>query len=281
MKFTKKMISYLATLVIVLAMTVTVAQSRPDVDWNTGVVRVIGEGVGKQEYKNNPGKFRLTAIKAARMDAQAQLVSYIETEVKTNASMTDYELDIYNVQVSAQGIVRNAVEVGEPEYNREEGTAKVVLEMPLFGGKGSVAEVAFLPFRDETKVSFPQPVDLEIINQPTVVNSNYTGLIVDCSNMNINCVMSPVIKNANGQAIYGHQNLDYDKIIVNGMASYADSAYDEISKARAGNNPLIIKAINLSDLNANPVVSMEDADKILAANQYDKFLENCAVVFVK
>ena len=210
------------------------------------------------------------------MDAQAKLVEYIKVQVETNASMTDYELDVYQVRTSAQGVIRNAREIGSPQYF-DDGTCKVIMEMPLFGGKGSVAEVAFLPFKDEPKVSFPQPS--MTVSQPS--GNNYTGLIVDCRGKNLNPVMSPVIKNSNGQAIYGHQNLNYDKIIVSGMASYASDINDQISRSRAGNNPLVVKAESLSDINANPVVSVADADKILSANQHDKFLENCAVVFVK
>ena len=276
----KKLAACLTAAVMMLTMlAVTFAQDLEGVepDFTKGVVRVTGEGVGKSAYKNNPGKYRLTASKAARMDAQAKLVEYISVQVETNASMTDYEIDSYQVRTSAQGVIRNAVEVGEPRYF-DDGTCKVVMEMPLFGGKGSVAEVAFLPFKDEPKVAFPQPsVSVTQIN----VGNNYTGLIIDCRGKNINPVMSPVIKNSNGQAIYGHQNLDYDKIIVSGMASYASDLNDQISRSRAGNNPLVIKAENLSDINANPVVSVADADKILAANQHDRFLENCAVVFVK
>ena len=276
----KKFAACLTAAVMMLTMlAVTFAQDLEGVepDFTKGVVRVTGEGVGKGAYKNNPGKYRLTASKAARMDAQAKLVEYISVQVETNASMTDYEINSYQVRTSAQGVIRNAVEVGAPKYF-DDGTCKVVMEMPLFGGKGSVAEVAFLPFKDEPKVAFPQPsVSVTQIN----VGNNYTGLIIDCRGKNINPVMSPVIKNSNGQAIYGHKNLDYDKIIVTGMASYADDINDQISRSRAGNNPLVIKAENLSDINANPVVSVADADKILAANQHDKFLENCAVVFVK
>ena len=276
----KKLAACLTAAVMMLTMlAVTFAQDLEGVepDFTKGVVRVTGEGVGKSAYKNNPGKYRLTASKAARMDAQAKLVEYISVQVETNASMTDYEIDSYQVRTSAQGVIRNAVEVGEPRYF-DDGTCKVVMEMPLFGGKGSVAEVAFLPFKDEPKVAFPQPsVSVTQIN----VGNNYTGLIIDCRGKNLNPVMSPVIKNSNGQAIYGHKNLDYDKIIVTGMASYADDINDQISRSRAGNNPLVIKAENLSDINANPVVSVADADKILAANQHDRFLENCAVVFVK
>ena len=277
----KKLSAYLVVAALLtLTTAVFAASDGVDVNWNSGVVRVTGQGVGMQKYKKIPGKYRLTAEKAARMDAQAKLVEYIGAEVKTNASMTDYEVEEYTVKVSAQGVVRNAREVGEPVH-LDDGTCKVVMEMPLYGGRGSVAEVAYLPFKDEPKVSFPQPVNTTIINQPTVINNNYTGLVIDCSGKGINCVMSPVIKNLNGTKIYGHQNLDYDKIIVNGMASYANSVSDEISRSRAGNNPLVVKAVRLDDLSANPVVSVEDADRILAANQHDKFLENCAVVFVK
>ena len=280
MKCKRKIVAYLTALVLVLSMSVAIAQPGTDIDWNAGVVRVTGEGVGMQKYKKIPGKYRLTAAKAARMDAQAKLVEYMGVQVTTNASMTDYEIDTYVVKTFAEGVVKNAKEIGEPQYF-EDGTCKVVMEMKLFGGKGSVAEVAYLPFKDEPKVSFPQPTNATVINQPTIVNNNYTGLVIDCSGMDINCVMSPVIKNASGTKIYGHQNLDYDKIIVNGMASYANSISDQISRSRAGNNPLVVKAVRLEDLSANPVVSVEDADRILAANQHDKFLENCAVVFVR
>ncbi|MBQ3452078.1 MAG: hypothetical protein IJG32_07420 [Selenomonadaceae bacterium] len=275
----KKLAACLTAAVMMLAtLAVALAQEMDGVnpDFIKGVVQVTGEGVGKSAYKNNPGKYRLTASKAARMDAQAKLVEYISVQVETNASMTDYEINTYQVRTSAQGVIRNAREVGSPQYF-DDGTCKVIMEMPLFGGKGSVAEVAFLPFKDEPKVSFPQPS--MTVSQP--IGSNYTGLIIDCRGKNLNPVMSPVIKNSNGQAIYGHKNLDYDKIIVSGMASYASDINDQISRSRAGNNPLVVQATALSDLDANPVVSVADADKILSANQHDKFLENCAVVFVK
>lgn len=282
MNLTRKFAACLTAAAIMLTMlTVALAQEPAgvDVDYFKGVVRVTGKGYGKQEYKKTPGKFRLTAEKAARMDAQAKLIEYIGVQVETNALMTDYEIDTYKVRTSAQGIIRNAVEVEEPRYF-EDGTCKVVMEMKLYGGKGSIAEVAFLPFKDEPKVAFPQPVNTAVLNQTTIINNHYTGLIIDCSSVGkvINPVMSPVIKNSNGQPIYGHENLDYDKIILEGMASYAATQAD---CSRAGSNPLVVKAVNLADLDANPVVSVEDADKILAANQHDKFLENCAVVFKK
>ena len=166
-------------------------------------------------------------------------------------------------------------------YSEKDGTYEVVLEMPLFGGSNSLADAAFLPFKDEPKTDFPPPANASVTTEPSVVGQNYTGLIIDCRGKNINCVMSPVIKNEGGTPIYGHKNLDIDKVIANGMAAYASDASDQISRQRAGSNPLIVKAVRLDDGNATPVVSAADADKILAANGHDRFLDNCAVVFIK
>ena len=278
----KKLTACLTAALMMLAMLATTAFAAEEnfgVDWAKGVIRAKGIGAGKSTTKNK-GLRRAQARRAAMMDAQRNLAEAVRgVQVTSESRMVDLELADDRVATRVDAIIKNMTEVSG-QYMDDE-TYEIVLEMPLFGAGDSLSDAAFLPFKDEPKVAFPQPVDVTIINQPTVVNNNYTGLIIDCSGMNINCVMSPVIKNANGQAIYGHQNLDYDKIIVNGMASYADQAYDQISRARAGNNPLVIKATSLADLNANPVVSVADADKILAANQHDRFLENCAVVFVK
>ena len=283
MKFTKKFAAFLTVLVFALAMTATVAfAAEATTDWGNGVIRVTGSGVGKEKYKNHIGQYRLTAKQAARMDAQRKLAEYVQgVQVTAQSSMYDLALVDDRVKTALNTVVlKNAIDVGEPKYT-DDGVCEVTMELRLFGGNTAVSSAAFIPFKDDPKVDFPQPVNKSVFNDSSIVGQNYTGLVIDCRGMNINCVMSPVIKNADGTKIYGHVNLDYDKIIVNGMASYADDAYDQISARRAGNNPLVIKAIRLDDLNANPVISVADADKILAANGKDKFLDNCAVVFVK
>ena len=273
MRFSKKLAACLTAVMLMLAMMATTAfAEKGTVDWNKGVIRAMGIGAGKSTTKN-PGLYRAQARRAAIMDAQRNLAETVKgVRVTSDSTMEDLELKYDVVRTQVDAIIKGMNEVSSQLM--DDGTYEVVLEMPIFGAMDSLSDAAFLPFKDEPKVSFPQP------STSTSVTVNYTGLIIDCRGMNLNCVMSPVIKNDNNQAIYGHQNLDYDKIIVNGMASYANSAEDEISRSRAGNNPLIVKAVNLADLNANPVVSTADADKILAANRQGKFLENCAVVFI-
>ena len=61
------------------------------------------------------------------------------------------------------------------------------------------------------------------------------------------------------------------------MVNYASSSNQT---DRAGSNPLIIKAQRLEDHNANPVVSVEDGNRILIENGSSGFLTRTAVVFL-
>ena len=89
--------------------------------------------------------------------------------------------------------------------------------------------------------------------------------------------MSPVIENSNGTKIYGHKNLDIDKIISMGMADYIS---DEESVDRAGDNPLVVKAIAVKNFNSNPVLTIPDSNRVLIENYATKFLKDMKVVFL-
>ena len=89
--------------------------------------------------------------------------------------------------------------------------------------------------------------------------------------------MSPVIKAENGRPIYGYKNLDSDKVVANGMASYACS---EADATRAGTNPLRLRAVSV-DGGANPVLSANDANRLLLENSASGFLDATNVVFLR
>ena len=90
--------------------------------------------------------------------------------------------------------------------------------------------------------------------------------------------MSPVIKNADGEPIYGHKNLDPDFVIANGMASYTSDPSKGVE--RAGSNPLVIKAVSLENHNGYPVLATADANRVLIENKTTNFFEQTKVVFV-
>ena len=122
-----------------------------------------------------------------------------------------------------------------------------------------------------------QPVKKSVADYASMAKGDYTGLIVDCRGLELQPVMSPVIRNSNGTKIYGHKNLDIDKVISMGMADYADNS---INASRAGDKPLVVRAVALENFNSNPVVAISDSNKILIENYASKFLKDLKVVFL-
>lgn len=106
---------------------------------------------------------------------------------------------------------------------------------------------------------------------------DFTGLIVDCRGMDLHPIMSPVIVNSNGTTIYGHKNIDIDKIISMGVVAYID---DTNNVERAGDNPIVVRAIGLEYANSSPVLSIADSNRVLIENYATKFLRDLKVIFL-
>ena len=264
--------------VLVAAILFAVSASvHAEPNWNTNTIQATGFGVPNPKFAAVPAQAVAMARVAAIADAQRNLLAAIQG-VQVDAETTVENLmvtsDIIKTRVS--GLVKGARIVSEGEVAG--GGYSVTMEMPMFGGTGGLADTVIE--RPPTIEPFPQPTPNyqppAPEQRPTSVG--YTGLVVDCRGLGtINRVMSPVIKNANGQKIYGHMNLDYDRIIVEGMANYAN---DMNQASRAGANPLVVKAIRLDDFSATPVLSTADADLVLYENSQAHFLDNIAVVFL-
>lgn len=141
----------------------------------------------------------------------------------------------------------------------------------------AVAAIILLSTNTSFAEDNPPMIKKSVEEYATAAQGNYTGLIVDCRGLGLKTAMSPVIQNVNGTKIYGHKNLDVDKIISIGMVDYATTPEDS---SRAGSNPLVIKAIALENFNSTPIVSILDSNKILIENHATKFLKDLKVVFL-
>lgn len=312
MQSVRKIICLLVAIGFLLSLNMakTFAEGSAMTDWDREIISATGYGVGDPARAKNPGHLRIMAHQAAILDGYRRLAEQGQgIQVSGNSSIADNISTGDVVSGQFEAVVKRARIVSESydEYNN----CTVVMEVPLFGVTNSIAKAVFKPVEKE---AFPQPtininVDNSVnqtvnqtVNQSQTINQNqtvnngtssaqentnvstvsaggYTGLIVDCSGLGLKPVMSPVIRNANQQPIYGYKNLDYDRVIAHGMASYTTSMSGNVS--RAGSNPLIVKAVSLAEHNSYPVLSMNDSNKVLSANQSSHFLEMCAVVFVR
>ena len=283
-------------------------------DWS-GDSKITVQGMGvAPTYAVNAIQARMHARRAADDDAYRQLaemVKGVNVDSETTVENMMVTSDVTKTKVTA--LIQGARIVSEQAVDG--GGYTVTMEMSVFGASNSLA-TAVLP-TNTVPTSFPAPDASVPASTPSSVQVNvqvtpgttqtpattipsvttpshqgssaaaapagqaiggYTGLIVDCRGLGLKPVMSPVIKNANGEPIYGYKNLDSATVIANGMASYTT----DLSKAsRAGSNPLVVKAVGLDNHNGNPILSVADANRVLIENGASGFLDRTNVVFVR
>ena len=269
------------------------AQAEAAVDWGGKVITVKGMGTANPAMATNPAHAAMMARRAAVTDGYRQLaeiVQGVQVDAETTVEQMMLTSDIVRTKVSA--VIKGAVVVSEQAIP---GGYEVTMQMPLFGDTGLSTAVmtpppAIQPFPEPAPEVIPSmPTDsqtggsagITVIsggeNSPMAAIGGYTGLIIDCKGLSLNPVMSPVIKNVKGVKLYGHENLNYDLVVRDGMVNYAT---DRSMAGRAGSKPLVIKAQALEDHNANPVVSEADGSRILIENGSSGFLNKTAVVFL-
>lgn len=219
------------------------------------------------------------AREAAIMAAQRNLISIAQgLQINSETTMRDLIIESDVVNRNITGVLRGAQIVEENSLS--DGGYYVKMRVPLYGTSGSVAAAIMPTLLPATPAPFAKPNENAKIEQ----THGYTGVVIDASGLGLEPTFSPVIYDDGGRVIYGVENLQYDAVINEGMVGYSHSVNE--GTERAGNTPLIIKATQVrggdnSTNKVNVVVSSEDADKILLANESSQILERCAVVFVR
>lgn len=293
----KKFVSVAAALCVMAVSSVTMAAT----DISSGKIVVEGIGGAGQTMSNG---YRAATVDAYRLIAEE--VNGVQIDADTTVENSISTSDIIKTKV--KGVVKGAKVVSRSVDGN--GYYHVVMELPVYGGANSLAaavlpqvpQQGFLPPSDiipvdkiagvalkpeSTGVNAVAPTvpatQVPSVNQATVGNlygatGQYTGLIVDCSGMGLQTAMAPAVFTEGRKVVYGLENFSHDQVINRGYVGYSKSLTAGVE--RAGSNPMIVKAESI-DKFCSPVVSKEDAAKILAENQMNGFLSTGNVVFVK
>lgn len=266
-------------------------QQDAQINWTKGAdsdITAIGLGYPPENVGN---RGNVLARRAAIVDAYRLLGETIQgVQIDSETTVQDLVLQNDTVKARVSALIKGAVVVDEGA--NEDGSYFVKVRVPLFGVGKSVAN-AVLPEATKTIVQQPAlkvdekatPLTKEEVKE--VRSVDYTGIIVDASGLGLEPTFSPIIYDVNGRAIYGMLNIDKDFAISKGMVEYATDLQTAAGgSTRAGANPLVVKAASVkggvNSVNpVNVVVSVEDGDKILLANEKANMFSQCAVVFVK
>ena len=250
--------------------------------WEQGTITA--EGFGTPPAGAYGSKASIMARRAAIVDAQrnlAEQVSGVQVDAETTVENFVISSDLVKTKVSA--LIKGAMVV--EEQMMPDGAYRVVMSMPMYGSQG-LASAIMPAIRDNTPPTPPPPVISATITTQIQMGGTYTGVIVDAGGMGLKPSFSPVIYDTNGRAIYGVSNINYDQAISQGMVGYSASVSAAQTLPRVGATPLVIKAVQVRGGNnstnpVNVVVSVDDGDRILAANQQSQMLMNGSVVFVR
>ena len=261
--------------------------SKGVVNWEKGAAAdIVVWGIGLPPANMPIERGRALAERAAIVDGYRQLAETINgVQIDSETTMKDLAIESDVVRASVSALVKGALVV-EKQIN-EDGSCRIKMTIPVYGA-GSLASVAIPQAKPTAFISdIPKASEAFVPTKEEKVEAvGYTGIIVDASGLGLEGTFSPVVFDTNGRAIYGMLEIDRDFAISQGMVEYSSDLQDAAIKSRAGANPLVVKATSVrgggnSVNHVNPVISVEDGDKILYANEKTGMLGKHAVVFVK
>ena len=223
-----------------------------------------------QEPGESPNAMRRIAI----LEGYRYLAEQIgDLRISSNSTVSEYRLTNDEINVSVEKVVHGAQIVSVDKNSM--GQYHVIVRLPVFGGETSLAATV-LPKKSK-EVKFPKP-KYSNIESGNFDAKSYTGLIIDCRGMILQTAIAPSIESVDGSKIYSFDNVSRDTAVKRGIAAYSNSMDSGVQ--RAGSKPLVVKAVDTSG-ECDILISQEDADKILIANQQSNFLKNCMVVIVR
>lgn len=298
-----------------------VAHGKARINYAAGVVKATGYGAPPTNTQNpaQARLMALGAARADALRNLAMAVSSVQVTSTTKVKNYITESDTIETKVSA--VLQNAHIVAEaigrdgtasvtveiPLYGKGSVATAVLAEVILAPRRAIVAapeprlappvinepiiNSPVEPFkepRDGAKRLKPVPrvrVEPHSYNSLTVTSPSdegpFTAVIVDCRGLGIQAVMSPKIYDTRGREVYGTLHVDIDYAIETGIVGYPRNVREALTGKRAGERPLIVRAIQAKDqYKIDVVISTEDAKRILTANERDNFLEKCRVILL-
>jgi hypothetical protein len=281
------------------------------IDWENKVVYAVGGGAVPEEAAN-PSQARLLAKRAAIDESYARLMELVKkVQVDAESTTKDFMNKNRIVQTKVRGFVKNA-EIVEIKQSAD-GAYQVKMKMPMTGEKGISS--AMLPIQmknvrkmeivSHVKQSFPsqgksKTVQKEVVSekkqtmeQTTEINdtaskeddleidSEYTSLIVNAKGLGVKPALYPVIKTQNDAVVYNLEMVNPNDAIETGMCEYKTSLKKARNLPLAGDNPLVVEAIDVGGkYKVDIIISKDDGKKVSRVNEHNGFLSEAKVIVV-
>jgi hypothetical protein len=233
------------------------AKAQPGVNWAGQVVRATGSGAPDLKAQN-PAQARLGAERAALADALRNLLAQVRgVSVDGTRKVSDL-MEKDEVRTRVEGLVRG-YKVINKRYFSDSGV-EVEIEVPL-------ALLVDVVDPDATQVLASGKSDGE---------KSTTGLVIDARGLKVTPSLMPRVLDEGGKPVYSIDSLSMDARKVSGVAAYVQSFDDAHKSLKAGEKPMVLKA--MKSMGADITLAPEDAKKLASLNT--SFLADGKVVIV-
>lgn len=262
------------------------------VNWSTGVVSVVGEGVAPE--KGAPAKRRLLAKRAAIVDGYRKLAEAVQgVHITAETRVKELEVESDEVRATVSGLIKGAQIV--EENITSDGAYEVRIDLPLFG-ENSLASAVLATSLNRRKAAPAAELAVAPIAPPAgtqgMVTSlgdvspsgqPYSGVVIDARNLKAKAAMMPTLFDEAGRELYfGSLSISQEDLVAQGPVSYVKSLDEAKTHPRIGSNPMILRAKRFKGpFQADLVLAEAEATRLLAANRRGEFLKNMAVVIVQ
>jgi len=255
----------------------------------------------KTDWVKNNMKFTVSSPRqAGQTDAEAFVTAMLHGRLRAYGQVLE---KLEGVTIKAKGTVnqRRVVDFGTfgrgksklpipgitlksiKEVKMRDGTIyDLVYQTPL-AGRGSLLNSVWSSVKREILADPPEQVSLppgDPDESEFTPHIKYTGLVLDLQKFQVD--PSPVVQVLSEEGlreVYGALRVSTEFVLEQGMVGYGRSLDEPASiRERVGRNPLVVGPVRIE--NGNPVVSKQDADRILYADKQSGFLAKCQVAFL-
>jgi hypothetical protein len=241
---------------------VVIEKERGLVDWTKNYIEAIGNGVAPKGMTGAQAK--TMARRAATVDLYRNLLEFlVGVQVDGRTTMNDFMAED-RVRSEVEGRVRN-VEILDGTWDGELYTVSGRIKLPEL----LVIVAPSLP-KPPASVK-PAPA----APKPT---ARYTGLVIDARHLPIIPCLSFSVVDESGRAVYGINFADQKFYMQSGLATYYNNIEYAKGELRVAANPIVTKAVRLTDGNLVIVIPNSAASRVRSSS-YD-FRKECKVIIV-
>ena len=251
--------------------------------WGSGdiavVQDVVAQGVGSGETVSP-----LVVRKAVSRARKQMLDMVLATRIDGHQTVSAYLSGDADLAFQVRGLIQNSLFEG-PALFGNDGTVRVSERF-----RGQLAELVLpttIPFQSgippRLSTSSGQNPSLGG-NAPEAVGSGtrgYTGVVVDARGLKVTPALAPVIYGQDGFGAYGPYQVSRTNAVNKGVVAYAVTDNQSVLRERAGERPLLVKALSAyGSWQTDLVVSSSDARLIRAIVRSGPIADGCRVVII-